>query len=181
MGADAGFVFDVEDPPVQLAASSSAIFKMLTDSSTSTSQDHVVRTTWEGREWSRSPRSKTWSFLGDASRACAVEKISQMRSRSTFPIWFRKLTNGPVLAPRRLFESDSNNGPSPGHSNLVSDEVRISVQVSYLWFSGGYNDPVGGGTSTSFARGCVATGLENWPIRRLKLARKTDPFPDCLQ
>ena len=28
--------------------------------------------------------------------------------------------NGPV----RLFEFDSNNGPSPGHSNLVSDEVE---------------------------------------------------------
>ena len=48
--------------------------------------------------------------------------------------------SGPVLAPRRLFESDSNNGPSPGHSNLVSDEVYISVQVFYLWFPGGYND-----------------------------------------
>ena len=32
------------------------------------------------------------SFLGDASRACAVEEISQMRSRSTFQISFRKLT-----------------------------------------------------------------------------------------
>ena len=30
----------------------------------------------------------------------------------------------------------------------------------------------GGGTWTSFVRGCVATGLENWPIRRLKLAQK---------
>ena len=36
--------------------------------------------------------------------------------------------SGPVLPPRRLFESDSNNGPS----NLVSDEVYISVEVSYL-------------------------------------------------
>ena len=40
--------------------------------------------------------------------------------------------SGPVLVPRRLFESESNNGPSPGHSNLVSNEVHISVQVSYL-------------------------------------------------
>ena len=39
--------------------------------------------------------------------------------------------SGPVLIPRRLFESDSNNGLSLGHSNLVSDEV-ISVQVSNL-------------------------------------------------
>ena len=40
--------------------------------------------------------------------------------------------NGPVLAPWRLFESDSNNGSSPDHSNLLSDEVYISVQVSCL-------------------------------------------------
>ena len=40
-------------------------------------------------------------------------------------------TSVPV-PPRRLFESDWNNDPSPGHSNLVSDEVYISVQVSYL-------------------------------------------------
>ena len=40
--------------------------------------------------------------------------------------------SGPVLHPRRLFESDSNNGPSLGHSNLVSDEVYKSVQLSYL-------------------------------------------------
>ena len=47
--------------------------------------------------------------------------------------------SGPVL-PLRLFDSDSNNGPSLGHSNLVPDGVYISVQVSYLWFPGGYND-----------------------------------------
>ena len=29
-----------------------------------------------------------------------------------------------------------------------------------------------GGTSTSFVWGGVATGLENWPICRLKLAKK---------
>ena len=33
--------------------------------------------------------------------------------------------SGPILAPWRLFESDPNNGPSPGHFNLVSDEVYI--------------------------------------------------------
>ena len=33
--------------------------------------------------------------------------------------------SGPVLAPRRLSESDWNNGPFPGHPNLVSDEVYI--------------------------------------------------------
>ena len=33
--------------------------------------------------------------------------------------------SGPVLAPWRLSESDSSNGPSLGHSYLVSDEVYI--------------------------------------------------------
>ena len=45
------------------------------------------------------------------------------------------LNSGPILAPRRLFKSDSNNGPSTGHFNLVPDGV-ISVLVSYLWFPG---------------------------------------------
>ena len=31
--------------------------------------------------------------------------------------------SGPVLAPQRLFESDSNNGPFPGHPSLVSDKA----------------------------------------------------------
>ena len=43
--------------------------------------------------------------------------------------------SGPILPPRRLFKSDSNNGPSPGHLNLVSDRAT-SVHVSYLWFPG---------------------------------------------
>ena len=45
--------------------------------------------------------------------------------------------SGPVLAPQRSFESDSNNGPSLGHPNLVSDEVyfRSSLLVT---ISGGY-------------------------------------------
>ena len=33
--------------------------------------------------------------------------------------------SGPVLAPQRLFEFDSNNGTSPSHSNLVSHRVYI--------------------------------------------------------
>ena len=43
--------------------------------------------------------------------------------------------SGPILTPRHLFKSDSNNGPSPGHLNLVSDRAT-SVHVSYLWFPG---------------------------------------------
>ena len=41
----------------------------------------------------------------------------------------------PILAPRRLFKSDSNNGLFPGHLNLVLDGAT-SVHVSYLWFPG---------------------------------------------
>ena len=33
------------------------------------------------------------------------------------------LNSGLVLGSRRLFESDSNNGPSPGHPSVASDEV----------------------------------------------------------
>ena len=40
-------------------------------------------------------------------------------------------SNSGLVLPQHLFESNSNNAP-PGHSNLVSDEVYISVQVSYL-------------------------------------------------
>ena len=44
--------------------------------------------------------------------------------------------SGPILAPWRLFESDLNNGPSPSHSNLVTDEVYICsgplLMVSWL-------------------------------------------------
>ena len=45
---------------------------------------------------------------------------------------------GWILGPRRLFESDSNNGPSSGHSNLGQME-DTSVQVSHLWCPGGCN------------------------------------------
>ena len=40
-----------------------------------------------------------------------------------------------VLSPRRLFESDSDNGPFPRHSNIVSDEVYIcsSLPLMISW------------------------------------------------
>ena len=46
------------------------------------------------------------------------------------------INNGPILAPRRLFESHSNNGASRGHSNLVSDEVYIcsSLLLMISWW-----------------------------------------------
>ena len=40
--------------------------------------------------------------------------------------------SGTVLASWRLFESDSNNGPSLGHSNLVSDEVYICSGLLFM-------------------------------------------------
>ena len=40
-----------------------------------------------------------------------------------------------IMPPEHSFKSDSNNGPSPGHLNLVSDGAT-SVHVSYLWFPG---------------------------------------------
>ena len=44
------------------------------------------------------------------------------------------LNSGPALARRRLFESDSNNGPSLGHPNLVSDEVYICSSLLFMIF-----------------------------------------------
>ena len=47
--------------------------------------------------------------------------------------------SGPVLAHQRLFESDSNNGPSRA-TPVLCQMKYTSVQVSYLWFSGLGND-----------------------------------------
>ena len=44
--------------------------------------------------------------------------------------------SGPVLAPQRLFEFDSNNGSSPRHSNLVSDRVYICLSHTYGFLVG---------------------------------------------
>ena len=44
------------------------------------------------------------------------------------------------LPPRRLFESSSNNGLSPGQSNLGQIQ-DTSVQVSHLWSPGGCKGP----------------------------------------
>ena len=42
---------------------------------------------------------------------------------------FGAINSGPILAPQCLFESDSNNGPSLSHSNLVSD---VSIHLFNL-------------------------------------------------
>ena len=41
--------------------------------------------------------------------------------------------SAPVLGPRRLFKCNSNNGPSLGHSNLVSDKVYICSGLISWW------------------------------------------------
>ena len=46
------------------------------------------------------------------------------------------LNSSRSLASRRLFETNVNNDPPQANPNPVSDG-EISVQVSYLWFSGG--------------------------------------------
>ena len=40
--------------------------------------------------------------------------------------------SGPVLGLQFYFKSDSNNGPSLGHSNLVSDEVYICSGLLFM-------------------------------------------------
>ena len=40
--------------------------------------------------------------------------------------------SGSILALQRLIESDLNNGPSPSHSNLVSDGVYICTGLLHM-------------------------------------------------
>ena len=42
------------------------------------------------------------------------------------------LNSGRILLPLRLFESDLNNGPSPDHSDLKSDEVYICSSLLFM-------------------------------------------------
>ena len=71
-------------------------------------------------------RSPTCGFLVGAISAQELQAWFQPGDDSS---------SGPLLAPQRLFEFDSNNDSSPSHSNLVSKYT--SVHVSYLWFPGG--------------------------------------------
>ena len=66
---------------------------------------------------------------------CQVSwQVPYLGCRSDFNNGLRGDSNiGPILASFCLFES--NNGPSLGHLNLVSDGAT-SVHVSYLWFPG---------------------------------------------
>ena len=60
--------------------------------------------------------------------------LGHMHLNKTFSLFKLKLilngkcgviNSGRILALQRLFESDLNNGPSPSHSNLVSDGIYI--------------------------------------------------------
>ena len=63
-------------------------------------------------------------------------QVPYLGCRSDFSNGLRGDSNsGPILASFCLFKSDSNNGPSLGHLNLVSDG-DTSVHVSYLWLPG---------------------------------------------
>ena len=62
-------------------------------------------------------KSPTYGFLAGAT--------SVQGHRPDFNDLGGDSNSAPVLGPRRLFKSNSNNGPSLGHSNLVSDEVYI--------------------------------------------------------
>ena len=68
---------------------------------------------------------------------CQVSwQVPYLGCRADFNNGLRGDSNsGPILASFRLFESDSNNGLSLGHLNLVSDGAT-SVHVSYLWLPG---------------------------------------------
>ena len=52
------------------------------------------------------------------------------------PDFYRGLGGDSSSTPWRLFESDSNNEPSPGHSNIVSDEVYVcsSLLLMISWW-----------------------------------------------
>ena len=66
---------------------------------------------------------------------CQVSwQVPYLGCRSDFNNGLRgDLNSGPILASFCLFQS--NNGPSLGHLNLVSDGAT-SLHVSYLWFPG---------------------------------------------
>ena len=68
---------------------------------------------------------------------CQVSwQVPYLGCRSDFNNGLRGDSNsGPILASFCLFESDSNNGPSLDHLNLVSDRATY-VHVSYLWLPG---------------------------------------------
>ena len=73
--------------------------------------------------------SPTYGFLAGAilAKGCRLDFNNGLRGKSN---------SGPILSPRRLFESDSNNGLSPGHLNLVSDGLHLFMSPTYGFLAG---------------------------------------------
>ena len=73
------------------------------------------------------------------------------------------LNNSRILTHRRLFVSDSNNGPSPGFCNL-GQMKDTPVQVSHLWSPGGCNIwPSAPGLTSIMAQGITWIVAAFWP------------------
>ena len=115
--------------------------------------------------------------------------LGHMHLHKTFSLFKLKLIlNGkcgvinsdPILALRRLFESVLNNGPSPSHSNLVSDGIYIysvlllmvSWWVSYLP-KGCRTDFNNGLVGDSNSRLVLAPGVYLSPTRIMAPPRAT--------
>ena len=80
-----------------------------------------------------------------------------------------------------FFESDSNNGPSPGHSNLGQME-DTPVQVSHLWSPGGSNIcPRASGLTLIMAQGITQIVAAFGPQRLFDSNSNNDPSPRPFQ
>ena len=75
---------------------------------------------------------------------CQMKYTSVQVSYTWVSWWLPYLAKGPmpddshigcILALQHLFKSNLNNSFYPSHSNLASDRVLTSLQVSFLWFS----------------------------------------------
>ena len=90
------------------------------------------------------------------------------------------INSGPILALQRLFESDLNNGPSPSHSNLVSDGIYIysGLLLMVSWWvpclSKGYRPDFNNGLVGDSNSGSVlAPGVYLSPTRIMAHPRAT--------
>ena len=95
------------------------------------------------------------------------------------------------LDPRRLFETDLNNGPSPSHSNPVSDGVYIcsglllmvSWRVPYL-FKGcrpNFNNGLGGDSNSSRSLDpmrLIESDLNNSPPKAIRMLNCKTNLPE---
>ena len=79
------------------------------------------------------------------------------------------LNSGCILAHRRLFHFDSNNGPSPSHSSLGQME-DTPVQVSHLWSPGECNIwPKAPGLTSIMAQEITRIVAAFWPLTFIRV------------